>query len=104
MALEASGTTPQGLRNLSVGAVAIGIEFTSNNNGDTVEITFYEDTDNDGKYENTETVTVSNGQSRISPTNLELIQGNELYWKVSAVDGDSDVTTALANLDITINY
>lgn len=104
MALAAGGTRKNGLRNLTVGAVTISIDTTSTLNGDTTTITFYEDTDNDGSAENTETFTVSGGSETFGPSNLELAAGNDLWWQLESTDGDSDVTTALSNINVIINY
>lgn len=103
MALNKGGTRADGLRRLTVDAVLIEIELTSTLDGDTVDITFYEDTDNDGTFENTETFSVADGTTTKQPSTLELSTGNDVYWELDATD-DGDVTTALSNIDVKLTY
>lgn len=77
---------------------------TSTVNADNVDVTLFEDTNNDGSTDNKETFTLTGGSESFTPSNLDLSAGNYLHYRVTAIDGDSDVTTALSNLDVTVNY
>lgn len=89
---------------IQVAFSAQSIDSTSTLNGDTTTLLFEEDTNSDGTIDNTEEFTLSGGSESFTPSNLDLSAGNKLWVTVQSEDGDSDITTALSNIDITVNY
>lgn len=83
--------------------VTVVIEVDATPNGDTVEITVYEDTTGDGTADNGETFAVGAGRNEFSPTRLEMVPGNEIWWALTAID-DGDPTTAVDGLSVTVEY
>lgn len=103
MTLKGGGLQTKGLTKLSVGIVNITIDLSNTLNGDTVDITFYEDVDSTGTYENTETFTLTETNQTLYPDTLVFSEGNSVYWELEATD-DGDVTTAAEDITVTLNY
>lgn len=70
-------------------------------NNDSLKLTLYEDTDGDGNAENSKTYTLSGSSNEIRLPDFDLSVGNEFWYRVEASD-DSDITTALDNLEVTV--
>jgi len=102
---DVSFPTSNGVYTIGAGVLQRAItKITSSLDGDDITITFSEDVDNDGSIENVDTVTLSGGNEQFAVPNLELSQGNELYWRAEATDADGNVTTAANQLEITAQY
>jgi hypothetical protein len=79
-----------------------GVIVTSTLNADTAELTTYQDTNNTGTVDATDTHTVTGGTENFAHANLSPSAGDAVWWSVDVTD-DGDVTTAVENIDVEIN-
>lgn len=79
-----------------VWTASLKLTTTATLNGETVDVTVYEDTDGDGVADNQETVTIADGTNTYELTTLDGVSGNTL-WAEAAISTTSVTTSPVVH-------
>lgn len=71
-------------------------------NSQTVEVTVFEDTDGDGNANNTQTVTLSDGENGYSLSNLQLSSGNEYWLDIKLANSNIEKTPEVHYIELQV--
>jgi redox-regulated HSP33 family molecular chaperone len=71
-------------------------------NSQTAEVTVFEDTDSDGNAENTQKVTLSDGENGYTLSNLQLSTGNEYWSEVELTNSNIEKTAEIHYIELRI--
>lgn len=85
-------------------STSIGVDLTASTtlNGQTAEVTVFEDTTGDGTADNTETVTLNDGVDSRSLSNLSGGSGNDYWLNVELSNSDIEETAKIDYIELAV--